>query len=61
MLSYFDDHSMSVIDIYFKIFNSHFDFAVSLFKQNNFLFYLRSNNLTAIKLISKYVYNENDG
>ena len=60
MLSYFDDHLLSVIDIYKQLFHSYFDFALSVIKRlNNFHFYI-NNDLTAIKLLRKKVYDKDN-
>ncbi len=60
MLSYFDDHLLSVIDIYKQLFHSYFEFALSVIKRLNNFYYTFYNDLTAIKLLRKKVYyNEN--
>jgi hypothetical protein len=57
MLSYFDDDSLSVIDIRNHIVLSHFDFAISILKRydsisNQFI----EDDSTAIKQLRKCVY-----
>lgn len=37
MLTYFEDESLTVIDICYQIVKSHFKFAISVFKRNNSL------------------------
>jgi hypothetical protein len=55
MLSYFDDESLSIIDIYGHIVCSNFDLAYNLFKRYISLRFLEK-DLTAIKILSHYIY-----
>ena len=56
MLSYFDDESLSVIDICNIIIYSHFDFALSILKSRSGRLKIEYIGLTAIKRLRKYVY-----
>jgi hypothetical protein len=56
MLSYFDDESLSVIDICNQIIFDHFDFAFSILKSRSGILKIEYFGLTAIKLLQKYVY-----
>jgi hypothetical protein len=58
MLSYFDDHLLSVIDIYKQLFHSYLDFALSVIKRLNHKYYIFFDDLTAIKLLRKKVYKK---
>ena len=58
MLSYFDDHLLSVIDIYKQLFHSYFDFALSVIKRLSNYYYDFYNDLTAIKLLRNKVYDK---
>ncbi len=60
MLSYFDDHLLSVIDIYKQLYHSYFDFALSVFKRLNHFYYNFYYDLTAIKLLRKKVYDKDN-
>ncbi len=60
MLSYFDDHLLSVIDIYKQLFHSYFDFVLSVIKQLNKFHYDLYKDLTAIKLLRKKVYDKDN-
>jgi len=60
MLSYFDDHLLSVIDIYKQLFHSYFDFALSVIKRLSNIYYNFFNDLTAIKLFKKKVYDHDN-
>jgi hypothetical protein len=57
MLAYFDDKSLSVIQIRNQIVYSHLDFAISMFKRykSNYMLF-RESDSTAIKKLLKYVY-----
>ena len=58
MLSYFDDESLSVIDIRNQIVLSHFDFAISMFKRyDSFDDSITSDDSTVIKKLRKCVYD----
>ena len=57
MLSYFDDQSLTVIQIRNLIVLSHFDFAISLLKRyHSYKFLFNPNESTAIKQLLKHVY-----
>jgi hypothetical protein len=57
MLSYFDDDSLSVVDIRNHIVLSHFDFAISIFKRYAAdIKHIIDNDSTAIKKLLKCVY-----
>jgi hypothetical protein len=55
MLSYFDDDSLSVIDIHNQIISSHFDLAISMFKKYMNIVFLES-EMTAIQTLVKNFY-----
>jgi hypothetical protein len=55
MLSYFDDDSLSVIDIHNQIVSSHLDLAISMFKRYQSIQFLQS-EMTAIQTLAKDVY-----
>ena len=57
MLSYFDDESLSVIDIRNQIILSHFDFAISkLRRYNSVNSIFDSKDSSALNLLKKYVH-----
>ena len=57
MLAYFDDESLSVIQIRNQIVYSHLEFAISMFKRYESKYKLfRGSDSTAIKKLLKYVY-----
>lgn len=57
MLSYFDDESLSIIDIRNKIILSHFDFAISILRRYRSMNEsLDNGDSSAINLLKKYVY-----
>jgi hypothetical protein len=57
MLAYFDDESLSVIQIRNQIVYYHLDFAISMLKRYSSAYsFFRGSDSTAIKKLRKYVY-----
>lgn len=57
MLSYFDEESLSIIDIRNKILLNHFDLAISILRRYRSMNEsLDNGDSTAINLLKKYVY-----